>query len=220
MTQKRLRDVDTGDQAEQLRFTVLVLGPGMLMLFFLEKMLWPDGPILFLTLLNLALLVLLSLLIWPLIHRGSSRFISGLLAGGGEAFTVQYSEVEALVIQGKYLEASDMYRALAEEFPGNADVLLRLAMLRENHLGDPVGAEAAYLAARAATPTPPQEMTITNLLIDLYRRVGNRDRLRAELARFARLHHGSVAGAHAQEAVRKMAREDAREVSWPTDPPL
>lgn len=205
---KRLRDVDTGDQAEQLRFTFMVLLPGMLLLHFLEKLLWPGGPILFLTLLNPALLVLLSLLLWPLIHRGSSVFISGLLAGGGEAFTVQYSEIESLVVQRHFEEAADMYRAIAEEMPKNADVRMRLGALLENHLKDLPGAVASFLAARHAGPTAQQDAVITNALIDLYRLTGDRVGMKAELTRFARLQKGSPAGEHAREAVRKMVAEE------------
>lgn len=208
-TPRRLRDVDTGDQAEQLRFTVMVLLPGMFLLFVLERMLWPGGPLLFLTVLNLALLILLSLLLWPLIHRGSSAAINGLLAGGGEAFTVQYSEIEALVVQHRFAEAADMYRAIAEEMPRNAEVRMRLGALLEKPLNDPSGAVAAFLAARQAAPTPQQEAVITNALIDLYRQNGNRSGMMAELSRFARLQQGSPAGEQAREAVRRMTREDA-----------
>ena len=121
------------------------------MLFFLEGMLWGPGYFLLKLVLNVSLLTLLARLVWPLIHHGSTKLINGLLSAGGEARTIEYSEVEALVIQGRFHEALVMYRAIAEETP-DADVRLRLGDLMLHQLKDPVGAEEAYLAARRASP--------------------------------------------------------------------
>jgi hypothetical protein len=202
--------VDSADQSAQLRFTLLVLGPGLLMLHFLEKLVWPNGPAVLLFVLNLSLLVLLSQIIWPILSRGSEVLVRGLVSGGGEARTVEYSEVEALIIQGRHDEALVMYRAIADDVE-DADVRLRLGDLLQIQFGDREAAEAAYLAARAAKPTPAQESRIVNSLIDLYRETGNREGMKRELTRFARLHAGTTAGDQAREAVRRMAREDLRE---------
>lgn len=210
MTRKRLKDVDTGDQAELVRFTVMVVIPGTIMLLMLERMIWGPGYFLLKLLLNVSLLTLLARLIWPLIHHGSTKLINGLLSAGGEARTIEYSEVEALVIQGRFDEALVMYRAIAEETP-NADVRLRLGDLMLHQLRDPVGAEEAYLAARRAAPTPKQESRITNSLIDLYRGTGNRAGMKNELSRFARLHAGTAPGDAARETVRRMAQEELGE---------
>ncbi|MEI2720986.1 MAG: hypothetical protein V9E87_12775 [Gemmatimonadales bacterium] len=210
MTRKRLKDVDTGDQAELVRFTVMVVIPGTIMLLMLERMIWGPGYFLLKLLLNVSLLTLLARLIWPLIHHGSTKLINGLLSAGGEARTIEYSEVEALVIQGRFDEALVMYRAIAEETP-DADVRLRLGDLMLHQLRDPVGAEEAYLAARRAAPTPKQESRITNSLIDLYRGTGNRAGMKNELSRFARLHAGTAPGDAARETVRRMAQEELGE---------
>lgn len=207
MTKKRLKDVDTGDQAELLRFTGMVVLPGTIMLLFLETALWGPGDFLLRLVLNAALLTMLARFIWPLIHHGSTKLINGLLSAGGEARTIEYSEVEALVIQGRFDEALVMYRAIAEETP-DADVRLRLGDLMLHQLKDPGGAEEAYLAARRAAPTPPQESRITNSLIDLYRGTGNRAGMKSELSRFARLHAGTAPGEAARETVRRMAQEE------------
>ena len=210
MNKKRLKDVDTGDQAELVRFTVMVVIPGTIMLLMLERMIWGPGYFLLKLLLNVSLLTLLARLIWPLIHHGSTKLINGLLSAGGEARTIEYSEVEALVIQGRFDEALVMYRAIAEETP-DADVRLRLGDLMLHQLRDPVGAEEAYLAARRAAPTPKQESRITNSLIDLYRGTGNRAGMKNELSRFARLHAGTAPGDAARETVRRMAQEELGE---------
>lgn len=210
MSGKRLKDVDTGDQAERLRFTFMVVLPGTIMLFFLERLIWPSGYFFVKLLLNLSLLTLLAQLIWPLIHHGSTKLINGLLATGGDGHTIEYSEVEALVIQGRFDEALVMYRAIAEETP-DADVRLRLGDLMLHQLKDPVGAEAAYLEARRAAPTPKQESRITNSLIDLYRGTGDREGMKRELSRFARLHAGTAPGDAARETVRRMAQEELGE---------
>jgi hypothetical protein len=207
---KRLKDVDTGDQAEQLRFTLMVLLPGTILLLMLESLIWGPGYLYIKIPLNISLLILLSRLIWPLIHHGSAKLINGLLAAGGEARTVEYSEVEALVIQRRFDEALVMYRAIAEETP-DADVRLRLGDLMLHQLKDPVGAEEAYLAARRAAPTPKQESRITNSLIDLYRDTGDRAGMKSELSRFARLHAGTAPGDAARETVRRMAQEELGE---------
>jgi hypothetical protein len=207
MTRKRLKDVDTGDQAELLRFTAMVVIPGTFMLFFLEGMLWGSGYFLLKLILNVSLLALLAQLLWPLIHHGSAKLINGLLSAGGEARTIEYSEVEALVIQGRFDEALVMYRAIAEETP-DADVRLRLGDLMLHQLKDAAGAEEAYLAARRATPTPKQASRIANSLIDLYRGTGNRAGMKSELLRFARLHAGTAPGDAARETVRRMAQEE------------
>jgi len=207
---KRLKDVDTGDQAEQIRFTVLVVIPGTFMLLLVEQMVWGPGYLLLKIALNVSLLTLLSRLIWPLIHHGSGKFINGLMSGGGEKHTVEYSEVEALVIQGRHDEALVMYRAIAEEVE-DADVRLRLGDLLQIHFKDRGAAEAAYLSARNAKPTPTQESRIVNSLIDLYRETGNREGMKRELTRFARLHAGTTAGEHARDAVRRMAQEELGE---------
>lgn len=207
---KRLKDVDTGDQAEQIRFTLLVLLAGTPMLLMVELMVWGPGHLVIKLVLNTALLALLSLLLWPLIHHGSAKLINGLLSAGGEAHTIEYSEVEALIIQGRHDEALVMYRAIAADVE-DADVRLRLGDLLQVHFKDRAGAEAAYVAARGATPTPAQESRIVNSLIDLYRETGNREGMKRELTRFARLHAGTTAGEQARDAVRRMMREELGE---------
>ena len=113
------------------------------------------------------------------------------------------------MVQRHFEEAADMYRAIAEEMPKNADVRMRLGALLENHLKDLPGAVASFLAARHAAPTAQQDAVITNALIDntSIDLTGDRTGMKAELTRFARLQKGSPAGEHAREAVRKMVAE-------------
>lgn len=207
---KRLKDVDTGDQAELFRFTVLVVLAGTPMLLMVELLVWGPGHVVLKLALNTALLILLSRLIWPLIHHGSTKLVNGLMSTGGEKHTVEYSEVEALIAQGRHDEALVMYRAIADEVE-DADVRLRLGDLLQMHFKDRDAAEAAYLAARNAKPTSKQESRIVNSLIDLYRETGNREGMKRELMRFARMHAGTTAGEHARDAVRRMAQEELGE---------
>jgi hypothetical protein len=60
------------------------------------------------------------------------------------------------------------------------------------------------------TLSPRQELVIGNTLIDLYRRNGQREPLKAELARFARMQHGTEAGELARRHLRHLVEEDHR----------
>jgi hypothetical protein len=51
-----------------------------------------------------------------------------------------------------------------------------------------------YQEVRRLQPDPRQELRAANGLIDLYRRTGRRERLGAELARFAARYRGTAAG--------------------------
>ncbi len=206
---KRLRDRNTDDQVEQLRFTVMVVLAGSFLLLVVEGILWPNARWLPLILMNIVLLTALSRVIWPIIDRGSHVLINTLAGGsGGDPRAFGYSEVESLVSRGQFAEAADMYRAIAEDRPGDADVWIRLGDVLGSFLKETAGAVAAYRAARRATPTAGQASRITNSLIDLHRAAGDTIALREELLRYAQLYPNAPAGRAAREEVRRLVRED------------
>lgn len=203
---RKLRDVDTGDQGEMVRFVGLVAIYGCIPAYLAGRMAFPQAPTLFLIVAALAGPALVARLIWPLIVGASHGMIGGLSATSGDPYTMQYSEIETLVIRGQFSEAAVRYREIASTSETEAEPHIRLGDVLTTHLHDDVGAIAAYQAARTARPTRAEQSRITNALIDLHRRSGNTDALKDELLRFAQLHPNAPAGKHAREEVRRMVR--------------
>lgn len=159
----------------------------------------------------LLLPLLLHLLASTAVHgvdAFSRGFVTSLLATRGEAHSREYSEQQALISAGRYDDAVDSFGSHLVAFPDDIEAHLRLAALLAGPAGDLVAAEERYLAARALQPNRRQETVIGNGLIDLYRVTRQPHGLKAELARFARLHSGTEAGAHARRALRDLVSTD------------
>lgn len=137
-----------------------------------------------------------------------SGLATSLLATRGEPHSREYSEQQALIAAGRYGDAADSYRSHLVAFPDDIEAQLRLAALLAGPLDDPAAAESRYLEARKMGPNPRQETVIGNGLIDLHRKTGQRGRLKGELARFARIHDGTEAGAHARDLLRQIVEEE------------
>ncbi len=129
-------------------------------------------------------------------------------ARGGDAYTRQYSEQEALVVRGQVAEAMDSYRSHLVAYPDDLEARLRLAALHGTVTTDVDAAERLYLEVRSRDAQGRHETSLSNGLMDLYQSSGRKSQLKAELARFARLHHGTLAGRQARERVRQLAEED------------
>lgn len=141
-------------------------------------------------------------------ERTAQGFLRTLLSEGGDAHAHDFSGQDALVMQGRADDAIASYEAHLAHAPRDVEAHLRFAALLAR---DPVHAARAvelYLAARALGPSPRQEAALSNALIDLHRASGDRERLKAELARFARRHERSVEGQRAREYLRRLVRED------------
>jgi hypothetical protein len=203
---RRLRDVDTGDQGEQVRFSGTLAAYGFIPAYLFGRLAYPHAPTLVLIVAALVGPALLGRLLWPVIAGASQRLIGGISATGGDSYTMQHSEIEALVARGNFPEAAERYREIAATSLTEADPHIRLGDLLATHLRDDAGATAAYHAARSARPTPAEQSRITNALIDLHRKSGNQDALKDELLRFAQLHPNTPAGKAAREEVRRMVR--------------
>ncbi len=208
---RRLRDVDTGDQGEMVRFVGLLVVYGCIPAYLFGRMAFPQAPSLLVIVGALAGPALLGRMVWPLIVGTSHRLIGGLTANSGDPYTMQYSDIEALVIRGNFVEAAARYREIASTSFTEAEPHVRLGDLLTTHLRDETGAIEAYQAARTARPTRAEQSRITNALIDLHRRSGNTDALKDELLRYAQLHPNAPAGKHAREEVRRMVMEEGGE---------
>jgi hypothetical protein len=198
--------VDTGDQGEMVRFVGLVAIYGCIPAYLLGRMALPQVSELLVIVGALGGPALVARLIWPLIVGASHGMVGGLSATSGDPYTMQYSEIETLVIRGNFTEAASRYREIAFTSLTEAEPHIRLGDVLTTHLHDDVGAIAAYQAARTARPTRAEQSRITNALIDLHRKAGNTEALKDELLRFAQLHPTAPAGQAAREEVRRMAR--------------
>ncbi len=205
---KRLSDRDTIEHMVLLSLAVR-LGPflmiglcGVEFYFFGPGFVWLIIP-------NIALT---ALILW-----GVNWFLDAAAGAAGSVYMPsakgsptarEYSEQEALVIRGRYVEAADSYRAIIEDEPTDIDARLRLGALLEGKSDDPDGAEACYRGVRALTLTPQQEWAASNALIDLYHREGRRVELKDELARLSRRYEKTDAGTHARRRLQELVAED------------
>lgn len=162
----------------------------------------------------LALAPVISYLVAAGYDRIAGAAAGGLIGsvfstGGGDRHAREYSEQEALVAQGRIAEAIDSFRSHLVAFPGDIEARLRLAAIFAGPAADTDAAERCYLEARQMDSQGRRETLIGNALIDLYQSSNLKSKLMAELSRFARLHHGTVAGQRARDRVRQLAEEDS-----------
>ncbi len=200
----RLKDLDTGEHLELLSIA-LRLGPiVMLGLVGIEYLVW--GPRFWWFLIPDMAFTALAIwgLAWVLHHVSRAAEVVYMGRGPGNETTRQYSEQEALVIQGRLLEAIDAYRGIIEADPFDNEARIRLARLLEREGRDAAGAEQCYLEVRERRPTPSQEWTASNGLIDLYERERNYPRLRQELARLVTRNRDTEVGAVASRRLREL----------------
>ena len=129
-------------------------------------------------------------------------------AAGNIAPPPSYPQQDILIGQGKYAEAADYFRDHIRIAPEDVDARLRLADLLERHLGDLAGAEQQYLAVRRLSGEARLEIAVTNGLIDVYRKLGRHDRLKAELARLAERRRGTALGEGAARELRELKEEE------------
>lgn len=143
-------------------------------------------------------------LIYHSVTRASVGLANTLLAAGDIAPPRTYPRQDVLIVRGEYVEAAAYFRDHLRIDPDDCDARLRLADLLERYLADPAGAEREYLDVRRRSPDARREFAATNGLIDLYRRIGRRDRLMVELARLADRHPGTPQGDAAARALREL----------------
>lgn len=157
-----------------------------------------------LLLLNLPIALTGVWLINRTLRRVSVPLVRTLLAAGDIPPPPSYPNQDLLIAQGHYAEAADYFRDHIRITPDDVAARLRLADLLDRHLGDAAGAEAEYLEARRLARDPRVEFAVTAGLIDLYRKVGRRDRLAVELARCADRYRGTAAGRGAARELRDL----------------
>jgi tetratricopeptide (TPR) repeat protein len=207
------RDLDTVDGVYLMTIAAYFGAP----CFLLLSLLW--GGLAFKQIIPLWLLVVLLVLNLPLTGAGvilvyqtttqAAKSLAGALtAAGNIPPPPSYPRQDVLIAQGRYRQAAEAFQDHITINPDDHAARLRLADLLERYLEDAGGAERLYVEVRRSNPTPNQEMTATNALIDLYRKTGRRDRLKVELARFADRYRGTSLAAGAARELRELKAED------------
>ena len=199
----------TIDRNEHLIAIGRVSGPVIVLVTALAFYLWYTDRIGGLAALGLMLLgPILGVAVGLLISHGSTTvgraLTNTITANLNIPPAPSFSYQESLVARGEVELAREAYEAHLAENPADLDARLALAALWRNELDDPAKAIELYLTIRRMGPSSPQEFTIGNALIDLYRATGQRGREMAELARFADRFAGTEAGGRAREALRRL----------------
>lgn len=203
---------DSADRAQFLKLFVKMTLPGLALLVMgegvgLGKGWYGGGAFLLLLLLDLPLLFLLSTMLWFAIEGTASGFARTVLGMGNLKPEPAHSGCESLVARGFYRESVTAFEALIAEYPEDNLARIKLSEVYRDHLGDPHAAERLLLDVRRHHPDPGHEILASNLLIELYRATGRRDRLLVELARFADRYKGTRAGSEAARALKELKQE-------------
>lgn len=136
------------------------------------------------------------------VMRGAASSLIGNIYGAGNiAPAPTYPVAETHVVRGRFREAAEHYRDHLVAHPEDYEARLRLADLDVAHLGAYDEAERLYKEVRDAKDDKRREAHAYNGLIDLYTKLGRKDRLKVELARFADRYAGSP---HAADARRRL----------------
>ncbi len=203
---------DSGDKAQFLKlfvrtaiagFPVLAMGQA----FGAAKGWYGGGTFLLLLLLDIPFVFLLSTALWFVMQSTAQGFANTVLGAGNLKPDPAHSGCESLVARGFYPEAADCFRAMIAEHPGDDLAKIKLAQVCRDHLNDPASAESLLVDVRARGTDPRQAVMAANLLIELYRATGRKDRLMVELARFADRYKGSRAGSEAARTLRELKQQ-------------
>jgi tetratricopeptide (TPR) repeat protein len=204
----RLRDVDSTEQAENLRILVWALYAGV-----------PMG--------GMAGFALghpfLGAVLGPLVIWGGARLVLHVMARGGSLIYMpsgsstprdrEYSRAEALRVRGDYEGAIRAYEEALEDPRENGEAFLRIARIHRDHLDSP---EEALLWFRRATeeaqlPRGKEILARKEMAELLIHRLGQPRRAAPELARLAETRKGTPEGEWAREELARIKEEMTRE---------
>lgn len=150
--------------------------------------------------------------------RGSAGLMSHIYLpkDGGGPERPAYSDVEALAIRGRYDEALDRYRAIADARPADPEPRLRGARLLRDDADRPEEAIRWFREAREVEGAGPEaERLITEQIIEIYRRKLDRPTAALpELARYRERFPDGPAGEWARTEYRRL-KEELRETADP-----
>lgn len=146
------------------------------------------------------------------IHRSVGSLAVGIVhtvyAVGDIPPPPTYPRQDVMIARGRYADAAEAFRDHIRIEPADNEARLQLAYLLETRLRGFAEAASLYQDVRRLQADPRHEIRAANGLIDLYRRTGQRDRLKIELARFADRYRGAAGHAAARE-LRQLKEDDA-----------
>lgn len=206
------RSHDTAERAQFLKLFFKLLGPVYFLLAAGEVLAYAKdwiGPatLVLLLIANVPALILFSGLLFSLIDSAASGIANTLYAGGNLPTSPAHSGAESLVARGMYREAAGAYSAHLVRHPTDNLARIKLAEIYRAHLREPDVAERLFQEVRRNQPEARDEFLASNLLIELHRSTGRRDRLMVELARFSDRYKGTRAGKDAARTLREMKGE-------------
>ena len=209
----RMKAFETHDATDIARIGIFFGPPCIIILsaawfFLLAKGLISPRTFVWLMLANIPITVGGVTAIFFFVRTASTGVAHMATAAGNIPPPPSYPYQDLLVAQGKYREAADFFRDHIRIAPDDVHARLRLAELLERHVGDFAGAEQQYLAVRRLDAEASLEAAVTNGLIDVYRKLGRRDLLKAELARLAERQRGTVLGKGAARELQELEADD------------
>jgi tetratricopeptide (TPR) repeat protein len=212
MIRTPLSGADAADRAQFLQLCVRFGVPAFVLLSigeFMARVRGWIGPwtLVVLLVLNLPVIFVVSGVLYSLIEKTAQSFSQTVLGAGNLPPDPAHSGLESLVARGLYREAVDAFQRFLTAHPGDNLARIKLADVHRAYLGEPEVAERLYLEVRRNQPDPRHEFLAWNLLIELYRSMGRKDRLLVELARFADRYRGTRAGRDAAQALKEMKAE-------------
>lgn len=207
--------VPSYDSAERAQFLKLFIGLGPPAFFLLaggEGVAYSRGwfggwVFLFLLVVNVPLIFLFSYFVFHWMDRSATGIGNMVMAAGNLPPDPAHSPFETLTIRGFYHEAAEAYRNHLLEKPADHLARVKLADLYIKHLDNNDGAEQLYLDIRRNKPSPREDRLASNLLIELYRKMGRKDRLMVELGRFAEQFKGTRAAEDAARSLKEIKEE-------------
>lgn len=203
---------DSADRAQFLKLFVNLLPPAFIMLAGGEALAyakgWINGWVLLLLIaLDIPLIYLLSMMVYQGMDRSASGLSNMVLAAGNLPPDPAHSPYETLAVRGFYREAAEAYQNHLIDKPLDHLARVKLADLYIKHLDNLEGAEQLYLDIRRNKPSAREDRLASNLLIELYRKMGKKDRLMVELGRFAEQFKGTRAAEEAARSLKEIKEE-------------
>ena len=210
-----MKELETHDTTDLFRIAVLFGPPCIIILsaawfFLLAKGLISPQTFVWLMLANIPLTVGGVVVIFFAVRTTAVGVAHMATAAGDIPPPPSYPHQDVLIGQGKYREAAGFFQDHIRIAPDDVHARLRLAELLEHYVGDLHGAEQQYLAVRRLS-VPPEtrfELPVMNGLIDVYRKLGRRDLLKAELARLAERQRGTALGEGAARELQQLEADD------------